>query len=54
MIYVKDKIIVALKSEEFEGNISTYILAFDIQGSMKIFFFKLLLLSFIFATNNLN
>ena len=39
MIYVKDKIIVALKSEEFEGNISTYILAFDIQGSMKIFFF---------------
>jgi len=32
----QDKIIVALKSEEFEGNISTYILAFDIQGKILL------------------
>eukprot|EP00088_Acartia_fossae_P058073 TRINITY_DN67874_c0_g1_i1.p1 TRINITY_DN67874_c0_g1~~TRINITY_DN67874_c0_g1_i1.p1 ORF type:complete len:122 (-),score=3.29 TRINITY_DN67874_c0_g1_i1:77-442(-) len=28
----KDELIVALKSEEYKGNISTYIMAFDIRG----------------------
>jgi len=32
----QDKIIIALKSEEFEGNISTYVLAFDIQGKILL------------------
>jgi len=32
----QDRIIIALKSEEFEGNISTYVLAFDIQGKILL------------------
>jgi len=32
----QDEVIVALKSEEFQGNISTYIMAFNIQGKILL------------------